>query len=182
MSIRINLPDDDTLATVQARFTDEDNLRQTMAAMQDASPGIAFSRLYQYARGDISLDTELLAALKQDKTLARDFNALLQKLSWDSLPQVAAASTDSDLRLRETDLCTIRIEPSRAEPDQVYVILELKDPAASPPDLLITSAADGAIETLALPQPDDGIIQLLLQADAAILLAMQDHATWVFLR
>ena len=182
MSIRINLPDENTLATVQARFTDEDNFRQSMTAMQEAEPGIAFSRLYQYARGDISLDAALLAALKQNKSLARDFNALLQKLSWDSLPQVAAATTDTDLRLRETDLCAIRIEPSRAEPDQVYVILELKDPAAAPPDLLITSAADGGIETLALPDPDDGVIQLLLQADDAVLLAMQDHATWVFLR
>jgi hypothetical protein len=182
MTIQINLPDDQSMATVQAHFADEDNVRQTLTAMREAEPTIAFSRLWRFASGQVTHDAELLTALKHDTKLASDFNALLQKVSWSHLPQAAAASTDDDLRLRETDLCAIRIEPSRAEPDQVYVIIELKDAEGTSPRSLITSAADGTLENLELPAPQGGVIQVLLQHDDAVLIALRDHATEVFLR
>ena len=187
MSIRITLPDDQAMDTVRAHFVDEDDTRQVMTALrsatgQAATPTIAFSRLWRLANNDLSTDADLLAALRQDRKLAADFNAVLQKISWSHLPQVAAASSGEELRLRETDLCAIRIEPSRAEPDQVYVIIDLKDPAATAPVSLITSAADGALESMALPAARHRVIQSLLQRDDALLLALQGHGTEVYLR
>ena len=182
MSIRITLPDEKTMDSVRARFVDEDDTRQVMAALQTTTPTVAFSRLWRLATGDLNADAELSATLRQDRKLAADFNALLQKVAWSHLPQVAAASSGEELRLRETDLCAIRIEPSRAEPEQVYVIIELKDPAATAPASLITSAADGGLENMTLPAARDGVIQLLLQRDNALLLALQAHGTEVYLR
>jgi hypothetical protein len=182
MSIRINLPENQDLAAVQARFAEEDQVRKTLVDLQDARPKIAFNRLYRFATGATSHDAELQTELRQNADLARDFNTLLQKVSWSYLPQVAAASTDEKLGLRETDLCAIRIEPSRAEPDQVYVIIELKDRTAISPKSLITTSADGSVETLELPEDHEGVIQLLLQADDVILLALQSHGTEVYLR
>ena len=182
MTIQINLPDDQSMATVQEHFADEDNVRQTLTAMREAEPTIAFSRLWRFASGEVTHDDELLTALRTDTKLSADFNALLQKVSWSHLPQAAAASTNEDLRLRETDLCAIRIEPSRAEPDQVYVIIELKDPDASSPGSLITSASDGSLESMELPTDQGGVIQLLLEKDNALLMALSDHSSEVFLR
>ncbi|MBT3703145.1 MAG: hypothetical protein HOE62_04455 [Alphaproteobacteria bacterium] len=182
MTIQINLPDDQSMATVQEHFADEDNVRQTLTAMREAEPTIAFSRLWRFASGEVTHDADLLTALRHDSKLAADVNALLQKISWSHLPQAAAASTDEDLRLRETDLCAIRIESSRAEPDQVYVIIELKDAEANAPRTLITSAAGGTLERLELPAAQGGVIQVLLQHDDAVLIALRDHGTEVFLR
>ena len=182
MSIQINLPDEQEMSVVQAHFLDQDSVRQTMTDLRDATPGIPFSRLWRFASGEVTHDAGLLAALRQDKKLTADFNALLQKISWSHFPQVAAASTDETLSLRETDLCTIRIEPSRAEPNQVYVIIELKDPDASAPGSLITSASDGSLESMELPTDQSGVIQLLLEKDNALLIALSDHSTEVFLR
>jgi hypothetical protein len=182
MTIQITLPDDQSMATLREHFTDEDKVRQTLIAMREAEPTIAFSRLWRFASGEVTHDDELLTALRTDTKLSADFNALLQKVSWSHLPQAAAASTNEDLRLRETDLCAIRIEPSRAEPDQVYVIIELKDAEAKAPRSLITNAADGTIESLELPAAQGDVIQLLLQSDDAVLMALQDHGTEVFLR
>jgi hypothetical protein len=182
MSIQINLPDAQSLAVVQEHFADQDTVRQTLSAMREVPPAISFSRLWRFASGETTQDAELLVALRRDKKLNADFNALLQKVSWDHLVQVAAASTDEALRLRETDLCAIRIETSKAEPDQVYVIIELKDPEADAPGSLFVTSTDGILESLELPEDQGGIIQLLLQSDDAVLLALQDHRTEVYLR
>ena len=183
MSIQINLPGPDEMPAVKDHFSGENDLRDMMSALTEDRPAaLPAHRLWRYASGQLPQDAELLAALHQDRKLSSDYNAMLKKLSWSWMPQVAAASTEEKLGLRETDHCAIRIEASRAEPDQVYVIIELKDQTVTPPATLICSGPEGQLNSMELPAPQGGVIQLLLQADDDVLVALQDHATEVFLR
>lgn len=182
MTIRIDLPVDTGLDAAKAAFEDEDTLRQAIEAAAEGSarPAIAFHRLHAFAAGVGEDDADLRRALAEDEHLRADLNALLVKTATNHLPEVAAASSQ-ELTLRESAGCRIRIEPSRAEPDQVYIIIELLDRAAGLPTTLVSCTAEGRYDRLELPEGRDGVVQVLLDNSAPVLESLRDHGTEVFL-
>jgi len=181
MTISITLPDETSRQAVAARFADHDAVRSAVAAAGAAMPVLSFAHLYDYASGAADADGQIDQALHANPRLRADLRALLAKVALNTLPEVAAASS-GDLESRETDQCRIRIEPSRAEADQVYVIIELVDPSATMPRVLFTCTTDDRSDRIDLPEGRDGVIQVLLDRSAPVLTSLRDHKAEVYLR
>lgn len=81
------------------------------------------------------------------------------------LPRLVAAG-DRDLDERRFPGGVARLAPSATDAAQIYLVIELDD-RSSAPRTLILEADIGTIAKLALPAPDDGIIQLLLDERSA---------------
>ncbi|MDP6404795.1 MAG: hypothetical protein QF797_06280 [Alphaproteobacteria bacterium] len=185
MTEAIPLPDKDReplAARLFDVFESEHELhRQSEVSEAGESSGvIAFSRLYAYATGARSEDAEVEAALARNDGLRRDFQRLLERAAPYYMPQVAAAST-GPITTREGAGCRIRLEPSRAETGQIYVIVELDDKAAQPMTMFVVDG-DGQTLRLPLPAARDGVIQILAGEESDLVKALSDLKSEVYLR
>ena len=141
-----------------------------------------FSDLYAFVTGfDSTMDVEMERALKQDHRLRENLDYLLAKTALYHAEQVAAASTGK-VNMRYGEGFEIRLRESLAAPQQVYIIIELKDPAAVPPTAMILSGSRTVCEKRMLPEPQDGTIQILENIDSEVVVALRDIETKVFLR
>ncbi len=131
-------PDDDEQEVARDVFCAEDAWSELTSEQRKSDvTAIPFSRLYAFAANpDQSADPELSDALVRDTKLARHFHHLCEQNAVARLPRVAAAG-DEPLPSRDGDGCRLRLEPSRAEPEQVYLIVEFNDTAANPENLLL---------------------------------------------
>lgn len=118
--------------------------------------------------------------LEGDAGLRRDFRRLLGKTALAYMPRVAAASS-GEIRQRSGDNCRIRFEPSRAEPDQVYVIIEFTLGEGGLPVSLFVCDSDNRCDKFPLPRGRDGVIQLLLERDSDLLAKLRDINTEIYL-
>lgn len=142
---------------------------------------VPLSRLFDYAT-DVARDDdpEIAASLKSDPFLAQDLKRLLQQTAMRQLPRVAAAST-ALVPTREGAGCRIRLMPSKADPSQVYVVIEILDSGAAPPALFVCDAEDRC-QRFPLPPAKDGVVQMLVAADSELVKALSDVKTEVFMR
>lgn len=148
----------------------------------EPDPEISFNELYQQAtQPDRSLTLELQQALARDKKLRDGFHLLLQKAAHYHLPRAAAAST-GPITVREIEGFRIRLKPSRVEPDQSYVIIELPQDFAFVPQILFIYEESGICQKHPLPAPMDAQIQLLTEADSELAQGIRNHKTEIFLR
>ena len=146
-----------------------------------AATAVAFADLYAYAtRPDYQPSDALLTALESDTPTRRDFEALLKNTASYWIPQAAAASSGS-VATREIDGCRMTFRTSKANENQVYVIIEFTDREAKPGALFVASPGAATMK-LALPNARDGRVQLLLEADSEMAQRLQDVDTEVFLR
>ena len=152
---------------------------QMLASAENAT--VSFAEIYAYATDpEIEPSARLLQALSEDGRVRRDFDALLRNTSQYFLPQVAAASS-GDVSTREIDGCKITFRSSRADADQIFVIIKLVDHDARPGSLFICPEGRPT-EKVALPAPRSGRIQLLFETDSPILRGLRNIDTEVFLR
>ncbi len=158
---------------------DTDHLQD---GVQAAAPrAVAFGELYAYATDPAyQASPALTQALGRDLALRRDLERLLRNTATQHLPRVAAASSGA-IQARETETCRIAFRPSRADPGQIYVILEMKAPGAEAPSVLFAFSPDRRWVRLPLPEASDGRIQVLLDADSEVLQALRDIHTEVYL-
>ena len=100
-----------------------------------------------------------------------------------ALPLARAASTGL-APARHGDGCHIRIEQSRAEPDQYFVLVELaKETFGIPaPTALIVCDGDDRCRRFALPVARDGIAQIIADGDSELMRLISDPASKVYLR
>jgi len=145
------------------------------------STTVSFAEIYAYATDPNVLPSErLMQALSEDGRVRQDFDALLRNTSQYFLPQVAAASS-GEISTREIDGCKITFRSSRADADQIFVIIELGDSEARPGALFICPEGRPT-EKVALPEPRSGRIQLLFDTESPILRGLRNIDTEVFLR
>ncbi len=143
---------------------------------------IGFSDLYSFAtRSDSMMDEELEHALKQDDRLRENLDKLLDEIALYHGKRVAAASTGK-VDVREGKGFKIRLHESRASPRHIYIIIELKDPKASPPTAMFLRGSKPLCQKLTLPRSQDGIIQIMADSDSEMIEALRDIDTQVFLR
>jgi len=161
-----------------------DELRRPADPEAAASRPIPVSRLYDYAtdaqRDD---DAEVEEALARDPRLAADLRRLLEKTALRHVPRAVAAST-GPVRERHGEGCRVRLQPSRAEPGQTYVIIEIappSDPAESPRALFVCDAGNRC-RRYTLPEARDGVVQLLAEAQSDLVRALEDIRSEVYLR
>ncbi len=143
------------------------------------SGGVSASRLYTYAiQGD---DQGVRQALGTDLALRRAYRRLLQKVSRFHIPEAVAASTE-EFPERHSDGCKIRLQVSRAQPDQLYLIIELSDQRADSPKSLNVFGSDEACETLDLPVQRNGVMQLIIERESPLAHMLADPKSEIFLR
>ncbi len=161
-------------------FESEQELRRQPEPPE--SEPIAFSRLYAYATGARAEDAEVAAALARDGGLRRDFQRLLARAAPYYMPQVAAAST-GPVSERVGAGCRIRLEPSKAEAGQVYVIVELDDKEAQPGTMFVVDEdGEGRTQRQALPPARDGVIQILAAEGSELVRGLGNLKSEVYLR
>ena len=175
-------PDKDQQALMEEMFGAEEAWSDlTRDGYQSDGVAIPFSRLYAFAANpDRSADPEMSEMLANDEKLAAHFHYLCARTAVARLPRVAAAGTEL-LGSRDGDKCRLRLESSQAEPDQVYLIVELADNEASPQNLLLFE--DGKWGgSYPLPTAREGIIMLLEKADSDLVTALRHPRSEVLFR
>ena len=95
--------------------------------------------------------------------------------------EARAASSGATLA-RHCDGCHIRMERSRAEPDQFFVVVEFSNTGATLPTSLIVSDSDDRIRRFPLPSVRNGVAQMIAEANSDLLRLISDPTTKVYLR
>jgi hypothetical protein len=159
-----------------------DDLWAHLKPTEDRSRRIGFDDLYKYVNGMRKLDQmELNQALSKDKKLAAGFDRLLHNEALYYLPQAAAAS-NGEIDEREGEGFVIRLKPSRATPDQIYVMIEFENPGAELPSNLFLIPVSGECSRLDLPEGSSGTVQIVAEASSDLIKNLRDPGTEVFLR
>ncbi|SCA58267.1 hypothetical protein MTBPR1_90114 [Candidatus Terasakiella magnetica] len=167
----------ENLETAKEKFAELQQFRELMNDRTTAA--IAPSRLYAYVAG--RKDDELAQALKTQLGLRRAYRDLLKRMSYFHMPQALAASTD-DYPTRHCEGCVIRLQASRAQSDQLYLIIELSDQRGNMPQSLSVFGSDEACETLDLPPARNGVIQTIIDKNSPLARLLGDPKTEIFLR
>ncbi len=158
-----------------------DALSDAVAARGDAPRRIGFSDLFAFATDPAcAMSDDLADALAENTMLRDDLVLLLERTQRFQFPRVAAASSGPVAR-REGGLYRITLQSSRAEPSQVYIIIELADRALAEPTLLYVYRTGHPCEKHSLPPAHDGVIQILAEAESSLVEALRDKAAEVFL-
>ena len=142
---------------------------------------VSFAEIYAFAtQPNYKPSGALLSALDSDSRVRRDFEALLRNVSVYWMPQVAAASSGK-VSTREIDGCRMTFHASKADKDQIFVVIEFMNTSARPSALFLCGQ-DKPMSKVELPEVRDGRIQLLLDADSDTMKGLRDIATEIFLR
>lgn len=171
-----------------------DRVRATFTEMQDAAAlltpavdgGMSRKRLnastlYAAARTG---DAEAIQGMLNARRGARGFyRQVVADTARFALPAARAASS-ALAPARYGDGCHIRIEQSRAEPDQYFVLVELAKEtfAAAAPTSLIVCDGDDRCRRFPLPAARDGIAQIIADRDSDLMRLISDPAAKVYLR
>ncbi len=165
--------------TARSRFVDHDNHRRLMNERSDGA--IAASRIYGYVMG--REDQAVKQAVQDNLNIRRIYRSLLQQNAYFHIPQALAASTD-EYPERHGDGCVIRLQASRAQEDQLYLIIELADQRREMPKVLsVFASADGEdMASLDLPAARNGVIQTIIDKNSDLAKLLADPKTETFLR
>jgi hypothetical protein len=119
-------------------------------------------------------------ALTADARLRRDLDRLVQRTANWHAPRASAAST-GQLETREGGGFQIRLRPSRAAADQVYVLITLTGERSQDPTTLVIRSAGGQYVKWTLPSPQSGVIQILADEEADGLRLLRDPKSELYL-
>lgn len=152
----------------------------TLDAMRSGAPAakpIGFSDIYSYVTDtDFEPGAEFIFALANDPRVRGDVAALLRTHAMVIIPEAAAAADDKEIEERVIPGWRILLRRVQANPDQVWVIVEHADKFASPPQSLFVGDVKQA-----LPKSHEGRFQFRLSASSALVKALQDSSTEIFL-
>lgn len=178
-------PGEAGMTMARQRFAEYELLDSLMADNAlDAGfiPGVSVSQLYAAsARPGVPIPADVAAAMLHQPRMRQIYRDLLARSAMFHIPEAMAASTDI-LPVRAGEGCRIRFEASRAEPDQVYVIVELDEPDRDPPSGLIFCDAENFCASLALTGWRQGVVQTIVARDSDFLRLAQDPKSTAFLR
>lgn len=161
----------------QTEFVARDHQR---ALMQLRGPaGLAISRLYGYVQG--GTDEAVSRALRSDLAVRRVYQNLVRQHAQFHIPQAIAASSEAYPQ-RHCAGCRLRLQASRAQEDQLYLIIELADQRAESPARLNLFGADDDFAAVDLPAQRNGVIQTLLDKDSPQARLLADPKTEIILR
>ncbi len=155
---------------------------QDLLKSRSHTGGISASRLYAYANGNIAYpQSDLDKALGQNISLRRVYKTMISKAANYKLPEALAASSDA-LPTREGEGCRIRLQESRAEPNQVYIIVELTRDRDGKAETLVVCGQEDQLAQIALPSPRNGISQVIVEKESEILTLLADPKSEAYVR
>lgn len=142
----------------------------------------AASALYALAKdGEIDQEDELGDELGDNARARRVHAHMLAETAQFTFGTLRAASAGAAAE-RHGDGCYIRIEQSRAEPDQFFIVVQvLRAPTSGQPRALIVCDHDDHCRRYPLPALHNGIAQFIAEAGSDLMRMMDDPKTRVFL-
>lgn len=157
----------------------------TLTGREDAERAardIGFPDIYAFATDPLrEMDNTLREALLRNPRLRRDLDRMLANRPVYRFRRVAAASS-GQVDGREGDGFSLRLRVSRADPRHTFVTIELAPGTDKAPSMLFVCRDGEDYIKHALPVPQDGIIQLLVETDSDLVNALRDIQTEVFIR
>ena len=154
---------------------------QLLTAPAGAPGLVSPSEMYAYATdAGYQPSTGLLEALDNRPDIRASFHRLLDNTARYHLPQVAAASS-GQIEQRESQGCKFSFRPSRADPSQMYVIIENTRDMDFAPKILFVCNRNGATSRTELPAAQNGRVQLLLERDSDMAKGLLDIKTEVYM-
>lgn len=178
------------LAELRRAFAAEDAAREMIetangAAGEEgdapAARSLAMSRLYAYVQGRIPYpDAEIEAALRASPPLRAAQVRMLASGALYSF-DLARAASDIGPLLRHGEGCALRYAESQADPNKLYVIVEVVRDGAQPAQLVLIDE-DETTHRLDLPPPRRGLSQLLLDRESEALALLACPKTRAMLR
>lgn len=159
-----------------------DHLSDINSDRMEKSGQVGIGELYRHVRDpEAPVTPALLDALENNVQLRADFSRLVAKKSRCRFP-IAAAASSGGVSHREGDGFQITLRKSRAEPSQIYIIIDLSAHDEAPPSHLFVLGEEVRYCKQQLPLPLDGTIQILAEDGSDIVRALEDHQSEVFLR
>ena len=182
---RFKAPIGAALEAVREEFVALDAARELMSdggseaeAMEagETTTTLPISQLYAYAIGRITYPNAAIeAALAGAPGLRAAFRRMVMAAPAYRFERAAAAA-DSGPPSRRTAGAMIRFSQSRAHEDRMFIIIELDVAEDAPRTMTVFDAEDHSAR-LDLPRTQNGIIQLLVRKDSAILKALENPDT-----
>ncbi len=160
-----------------------DFLTADSPARTDRPTRVTMGELYRLATSaGEPLTARMIAALDNDPALGADFERLMAKTALYHLPRAAAAASTGAVATREGSGFRITLKPSKADPKQVYIIIDLARRDGAPPAHIFVLGEEVRYCKAALPPPSNGTIQLLADSRSDLARALGDQRSEVFLR
>lgn len=142
-----------------------------------ADRSIGFSEIFHYVTvAGIQPRPEFVDALATDARVQADVRALLRNRAVAIIPEAAAAADEDEIEERAINGWRIVIRRVRANPSQVWVIVEYADRTIDMPRILFAGDARHA-----LPDSRDGRFQFRLDAESDLVKGLRDVGAEVFL-
>ncbi|MEX2311249.1 MAG: hypothetical protein WD624_02230, partial [Rhodospirillales bacterium] len=174
------MPADDPIRNLALAAIDAE--RQIDAMMQPVAGSglLAFSTLFRYANDPgFELSDDAARCLAKNPAAMADLERLIAQSALVHLPTLAAAASET-LTRRETAEAIILMTPSRADPGQVYLSIDLMDAEAKRPTHLFAGSSGVDWHKLVLPPFAGPRTQVLLEAGHPILAALGDPRSVVY--
>ncbi len=93
-----------------------------------------------------------------------------------------AAASSGAITTRDGTGFHMTLRQSRADRGQIYLIIRLGPTVIAPPSLLFVISDHDGCKRIKLPEPTDGVVQMLLDVNSDLATALRDPNTDVFLR
>lgn len=160
-----------------------DLLTVDVPARTDRQSRVTMGELYGLAtNADEPLTARMIAALENEPRLRGDLERLIAKTALYRLPRAAAAASPGAVATREGTGFRITLKQSKADPKQIYIIIDLARRDATPPAHIFVLGEEIRYCKASLPAPANGTIQLLADSRSDLVRALGDHRSEVFLR
>ena len=173
--------DADTLA--EAIFIARESL-DSLTARDHATtpPVVSFHDIYRFATDPAAIPSaDLTRALSSDARAREDLRCLLARVA-PYRPVTRAAASSGAVTTRSGTGFEITLRESRADRDQLYLIIKLASTTIPAPGTLFVIGDGDGCRKVPLPRPIDGVIQLLLDTASDLAAALCNPKTDVFLR
>lgn len=161
------------------RFAEHGAAERLLADPEPRARGPGIADLYAWATDpDAAFGRAEREALLRDPALRRSFSLLVSRVASLRVPAAAAASSGG-LDARVGPGLSVRLIPSRADPAQVYVVLEIDRDV--PATMLLVMRDGFPAARLVLPPVVDGHAQAIEADDSPIVAALRDPTTELLL-
>lgn len=148
----------------------------------DGLPRAGFDDIYRFANDPtMTMGEALRRSLSNDVRLRADLRHLVERAAKGGILLAAAASSGT-ITTRHGTSFRMTLRQSRADSNQIYVLIHLAGKGTMAPRVLFVIDDDSACRKVPLPTPLDGTVQLLLDADSEIVAALRDPTTEVFVQ
>jgi len=173
------IPTEHEVNEMRQAFQEGQTVMQLLDA-DDAAPRIAASDLYAYAKGDSDKSQVISEAMLKSPSMRCAYQSMVETTAVYLMPEAVAASSE-EFPLRQAGGCQIRVEKSRAEDTQFYILITLPTERVKTPELMTIIEPNQASERLELPAPRRGLIQVSIDEGSGIPNMLRNPKTAIYL-